>query len=145
MSFLKVKCHKNYIGLCHVCGINYIVQVSGNDTVILNRCKCRVGKSQQYKLRVKPDKQTFTHMEFSDGQLRNTRPAGHLSTTLNATINSNVYRKINARAPKAPTRAIKAKFTAMCDTLALMCIMGRSMLSELKMNKSELIKVTSNW
>ena len=42
--------------------ITYIGQVSGNATVILNRRKHRTGKSQQNKLRVKPDKQTFTHI-----------------------------------------------------------------------------------
>ena len=58
--------------------------------MILNRRKHCTGKSQQNELRVKPDKQTFTHMEFSKSQLRSTRPASHLSITLNATINTAV-------------------------------------------------------
>ena len=30
----------------------------------------------------------------------------------------------------------------MCDTGGMMCVMGRSMLNKLKMNKSKLVKVT---
>ena len=53
---------------------------------------------------------------------------------MTATINCVVYSNINARGPRAAARAVKAKLTAMCDTGAMMCIMGRSMLDELKMN-----------
>ena len=72
---------------------------------------------------MKPDEQTFTHMEFSNGQLRNTRPVSHPSIMMNATINSIVYSKVNARAPKAAARSVQAKLTAICDTGAMMCIM----------------------
>ena len=81
--------------------LNYNGQVSGNATVILKRHKRRTRKSQEYELRVKPDEQNFSHMEFSNVQLSNTRPASHPSITLNATINSVIYSKVNARAPKA--------------------------------------------
>ena len=81
-------------------------------------------------------------MEFSNGKLRRTRSASHPSITLNATINSVVYNKLNVRAPKAAARAVQAKLTTICDTGAMMCVMGRSMLDALKMNKSELVKVT---
>ena len=57
-------------------------------------------------------------------------------------INSVVYSKVNARVPKAAARAVQAKLTAMWDTRAMMRIKGRSMLDELKVNKSELVKVT---
>ena len=61
---------------------------------------------------------------------------------LSATVNSGVYDKLNVRAPKAAARTAQAKLTAKCNTGAMMCIMGRDMLNELKMNKSKLVKVT---
>ena len=55
-------------------------------------------------MKVKPDEQNFTHMELSNGQLRNNRPASHPSITLNANIKSIVNDKISSRAPKAAAR-----------------------------------------
>ena len=107
-----------------------------------NSHKHQAGKSQQCKLRVRPDEKTFTHMEFSNSELRSTRPASHPSITLSATVNSGFYDKLNVRVPKAAVRTAQAKLTPMCDTGTMMCIMGRSMLNELKINKSELVKVT---
>ena len=70
------------------------------------------------------------------------RPASYPSIALSATINSGVYDKLKARTPKAAARTAQAKLTAICDTGAIVYIMGRDTLNELKMNKSELVKVT---
>ena len=110
--------------------------------MIYNSRKQRARKNQQCELRVRPDEKTFTHMEFRNGELRRTRPASHPLIALNATINNVLYNKINVRAPKAAARVVQAKLTPMCNTGAMMCIIGRSMLDELKMNKSQVVKVT---
>ena len=88
---------------------------------------------------MKPDEQTFTHMEFNNNQPSSTRPASHPLLVLDATINCVIYSKVNAR---AAAMSVKTKLTAMPDTGATMCIMGRSMLDQLKMDRSEVVKVT---
>ena len=80
-------------------------------------------------------------MEFHNGQPSRTRPAKHPAVVLSAKINKTVYSKVNARAPKAASTKMEAKLSAMPDTGAMTCIMGRQMLDQLKMNKSELVKV----
>ena len=52
--------------------LNYMGQVSGNATVLLNCRKRRAKNSQQYELRVKTDEENFPRMDFTNGQLRNT-------------------------------------------------------------------------
>ena len=66
------------------------------------------------------DKKTFSHTEFSNSELRRTRPASHPLIALNATINNVLYNKINVRAPKAAARLVQAKLTLMCDAGAMM-------------------------
>ena len=61
---------------------------------------------------------------------------------VDTTISHVVYSKFNARAPKAASRAAQTKLTTMPNTGAMMCIMGRSMLDQLKMDRSKLVKVT---
>ena len=98
--------------------------------VILHPQKCRAGKNQQCKPTMKPDDQTFTPMEFNNGQPRSTRPASHPLSTARSTPGR----------PRWPPG--QSRLTAMCNTGAMMNIMGRSMLNKLKMNKSKLVKVT---
>ena len=61
---------------------------------------------------------------------------------VDATINHVVYGKFNARAPKAASMAAETKLTSILNRGAMMSIMGRSMLDQLKMNRSKLVKVT---
>ena len=61
---------------------------------------------------------------------------------LSAKMKETAYSKVNARAPKVASPKMEAKLSAMPDTGAMTCIMGRQMLNPLKINKSKLTTVT---
>ena len=109
-------------------GLNYIGQISGFARVAICPRKCRHGQSTQSKLQVQPHKQTFTHMEFHNTQQSRTRAAKHPAVVLNAKIKRTGNSKFNARLPKAASTKMEAKLSAMPDTGAMMCIMGKKTL-----------------
>lgn len=49
---------------------------------------------------MRPDEQTFAHMEFSNNRPIHARPAGHPSLVVDATISHATCSGVNARAPK---------------------------------------------
>ena len=81
-------------------------------------------------------------MEVHNRHLRRTRQVKHPTAVLSAKMKETVYSKVNARAPKAASTKMEAKLSAMPDSGAMTCIMGRQMLHPLKINKSKLMKVT---
>ena len=81
-------------------------------------------------------------MELHNGQPRRTRQAKHPTVVLSAKMKETAYSKVNGRAPKVASTKMEAKLSAMPDTGAMTCIMGRQMLNPLKINKSKLMTVT---
>ena len=69
----------------NMASLNLIGQISGNATVVLHPRGRRAGRSRQCKVRVRPDEQTFAHMEFRNNQPIHARPASHPSLLVDAT------------------------------------------------------------
>ena len=124
--------------------LSTVEQLTGTATLLLIQRGGRSRRSapRQYELRVQPSQQTFSHMEYWGDQWHRTRPAGHPSLVVEATISHATYSKAKSKAPKVAAKARATKLTSMPDTGAMMCIMGRSQLRQLNIERHELVKVT---
>ena len=105
----------------NMASLNLIGRISGSATVVLQPRGRRAGRSGQCEVRVRPDEQTFAHMEFSNNRPIHARPAGHPSLVVDATISHATCSGVNARGPKAAARAAKTKLDAMPHPGAMMC------------------------
>ena len=107
--------------------LSMVEQLTGTGSLMFIR---RGGRSKrnapkQYELRVQPDQQTFSHMEYRRNQGLRTRPDRHPAVAVGSAVSHATYSQLHAKAPKVAAKGKATKITAMPDTGALMCLMGR--------------------
>ena len=125
--------------------LSMVEQLTGTGSLMFIR---RGGRSKrnapkQYELRVQPDQQTFSHMEYRRNQGLRTRPDRHPAVAVGSAVSHATYRQVHAKAPKVAAKGKVTKITVMPDTGAMMCVIGRRQLRQLSVERHELVKVTA--
>ena len=95
-----------------------VKQLTGTSKIMLIKCGSRARRNdpQQYKLRVQPNKQTFSHIEHRGNQWSRTRPESHPSLAVNAAVSHATYSQAKTKAPKVENGGKVTKLTTMADT-----------------------------
>ena len=96
--------------------LSMVRQLTGKRKIMLIKrgSQARRNAPQQYELRVQPNTQTFSHIEYRGNQWNRTRPESHRSLAVNATVGQPTYSQAKNKAPKVANGRKVMKLTHLC-------------------------------
>ena len=86
--------------------------ISGSLMVIRRSSRSKRNAPKQYELRVQPDQQTFSHMEYRGNKWLQTRPDRHPAVVVGSAVSHATYSQFHVKAPKV---AAKGNFPGKGD------------------------------